>query len=226
MNLIVFDIDETLTMSDYHHKVAYLKTMEEIGVTEINQDWKSYKHHTDSYILKVNYENNLPKKFDFQILSHFEHRMAEIMLTLEPVKEIRGAIKFVDYLKKEKNYALTFATGSLLKPAILKLEQATIWHDIKLISSSNNFFEREEIVKVAIERAKQYYNVVDFENVISIGDGIWDLKTAQNLNVKFIGVGKKNYNDFKKENIKIHTEDWDNFDFENAEKILLNNTST
>jgi len=66
MNLIVFDIDETLTMSDYHHKVAYLKTMEEIGVTEINQDWKNYKHHTDSYILKVNYENNLPKNLTFE----------------------------------------------------------------------------------------------------------------------------------------------------------------
>jgi phosphoglycolate phosphatase-like HAD superfamily hydrolase len=223
MNLIVFDIDETLTKSDYHHKVAYLSSMKEIGVTKINQDWKGYQHHTDSYILKVNYENNLPNKFDFRILSHFEDRMTEIMQILEPVKEISGAIKFVDYLRDEKNYALTFATGSLLKPAILKLEQATIWHDKKLIASSNNFYEREEIVKDAIERAKQYYNVVDFENVISIGDGIWDLKTAQNLNVKFIGVGMKNYNDFKKENIEVHTENWENFDFENAENILLKN---
>lgn len=149
--------------------------------------------------------------------------MTEIIQTLEPIKEVSGAIEFVDYLRKEKNYALTFATGSLLKPAILKLEQANIWHDKRLIASSNNFYEREEIVNDGIERAKQYYNVVAFENVISIGDGIWDLKTAQNLNVKFIGVGMKNYNDFKKENIEVHTENWDNFDFENAENILLKN---
>lgn len=39
MNLIVFDIDETLTKSDYHHKVAYLNSMKEIGVTEVNENW-------------------------------------------------------------------------------------------------------------------------------------------------------------------------------------------
>jgi hypothetical protein len=47
------------------------------------------------------------------------------------------------------------------------------------------------------------------------------MKTAQNLNINFIGVGLKNYKDFKKENIKIHTENWENFDFEAVEKKLV-----
>lgn len=115
---------------------------------------------------------------------------------------------------------MTFATGSLLKPAILKLEQAKIWYDEKLIASSNLFYEREQIVSDSIEKAKKYYCVEEFENIISIGDGIWDLKTAKNLNLKFIGVGLKNYADFKKERIEIHTENWYNFDFENAENKL------
>ena len=221
MNLIVFDIDDTLTKSEYQHQLAYVNSMKEIGVTDINQNWKEYKHHTDSYILKVNYENNLTDNFDFKLLDSFEKRMTEIMKTLEPVKEISGAKNFVNYLREEKNYALTFATGSLLQPAILKLEQANIWHDKNLIASSKEFYEREEIVSDAIEKAKQYFNVTDFENIISIGDGIWDMKTAKNLNISFIGVGTKNYEDFKKENIEVHTENWDNFDFEKAEKKLI-----
>jgi phosphoglycolate phosphatase-like HAD superfamily hydrolase len=220
MNLIVFDIDETLTKSDYQHKTAYLNSMQKIGVTKINQNWKEYKHHTDSYILKENYENNFSQKFDFKLLTDFENKMTEIMQTLETVKEINGANKFVNFLKEEKKYALTFATGSLLKPAILKLEQAKIWYDEKLIASSNHFFEREEIVSDAIEKAKKYYCVEEFENIISIGDGIWDFKTAKNLDLKFIGVGLKNYDDFKKEGIDVHTENWDSFDFENAENKL------
>lgn len=221
MNLIVFDIDDTLTKSAYQHQLAYVNSMKEIGITKINQNWKEYKHHTDSYILKVNYENNLSDKFDFKLLKNFEKIMTEIMKTFEPVKEINGAKNFVDYLRNEKKYALTFATGSLFQPAILKLEQANIWHDKNLVASSNQFYEREEIVSDAIEKAKQYYNVTDFENIISIGDGLWDMKTAKNLNVSFIGVGTKNYEDFKKENIEIHTENWENFDFEIAENKLL-----
>ena len=44
----------------------------------------------------------------------------------------------------------------------------------------------------AIERAKAYYNISKFDEIISVGDGIWDLKTAQNLDLNFIGIGLKN----------------------------------
>ena len=60
MNLIVFDIDDTLTKSEYQHQLAYVNTMKEFGITDINENWREYTHHTDSYILKKNYENNFP----------------------------------------------------------------------------------------------------------------------------------------------------------------------
>jgi len=47
------------------------------------------------------------------------------------------------------------------------------------------------------------------------------MKTAKNLNFSIIGVGTKNYEDFKKENIEILTENWENFHFEIADKKLL-----
>lgn len=220
-NLIVFDIDNTLTKSDDQHIIAYTSSMKAIGIHEINQNWKEYEHHTDSYILKVNYENNLTKRFDLDLIKDFEKNMVEIMQTLAPVQEIEGAKRFVEYLKNEKNYALSFATGSLLQPAILKLEQANVWHDQELIAASNQFYDRESIVSSAIEKARKYYNVTEFDNIISIGDGIWDMKTARNLNLEFIGVGLENYDDFQKENIDVHTENWVKFDFESAENNLL-----
>jgi len=99
MNLIVFDIDNTLTKSAYQHQLAYINSMKEIGITKINQISKEYKHHTDSYIVKVNYKNNLSDKFDFKVLKNFE----KIISTFEPVKEINGAKNFVYYLRNEKN---------------------------------------------------------------------------------------------------------------------------
>ena len=60
-NLIVFDIDDTLTKSEYQHQKAYVDTMVDFGILEINQDWKSYENVTDSFILKENYEMNFKK---------------------------------------------------------------------------------------------------------------------------------------------------------------------
>ena len=122
MNLIVFDIDDTLTKSEYQHQLAYVNSMKEIGITKINQKWNEYKHHTDSYILKVNYESNFDAKFDLETVPSFESKMTKIMQSLADVEEIQGAKVFIDYLRYEKKYALAFATGSFRKPAMLKIK--------------------------------------------------------------------------------------------------------
>lgn len=225
MNLIVFDIDDTLTKSEYQHQLAYVNTMKEFGITKINQNWKDYKHHTDSYILKKNYENNFSKKFDFSFIESFEHRMTELILSLKKVEEVRGAKNIIDYFFNRENYAVSFATGSLLKPALVKLNQSKIKYHSELVIGSNRIFDREGIVKNAIKSAKEFYQVNAFENIISVGDGMWDFKTAQNLGVHFIGIGMKNFADFNKQNIKVHIKDWSEFDLNRAEqKLAIKNT--
>ena len=223
MNLIVFDIDDTLTKSEFQHQLAYVNTMKEFGITEINQNWKTYQHHTDSYILKENFERNLDGGFEFSFIEGFEKRMTELILDLEPVSEILGAAEIIRSLNANYDYALAFATGSLIKPALEKLNQAEIDYDNKLVVGSNQIFEREGIVSEAIQKAKTFYKVGAFDNIISVGDGLWDLKTARNLDVHFIGVGMKNYQGFKKENIKYHTIDWSNFSLSDAENVLFRN---
>jgi len=227
MNLIVFDIDDTLTKSEYQHQLAYVNTMKEFGITTINQNWSEYKHHTDSYILKKNYENNLAEKFDFSFIHDFENRMTELILSLEKVSEINGAKNIINYFNGKTNYAISFATGSLLKPALIKLNQSGIKYKAELVVGSNETYEREGIVEKAIKKAKDFHQVTSFENIISVGDGIWDLKTAQNLGLHFIGIGMKNYADFNDENIKVHIKDWHDFDLNEAEqKLGIINTFT
>ncbi|MCJ8288794.1 MAG: HAD hydrolase-like protein [Crocinitomicaceae bacterium] len=220
MNLIVFDIDDTLTKSEDQHQLAFVKTMKEFGISQINENWKEYAHHTDSYILKENYENNFPKPFEFNFIEDFESRMTELILELSPVTEIKGAKTMIDYLANETDYAISFATGSLLKPAFVKLNQAGINYEEQLLVGSNGIFEREGIVQESIEQAKAFYKVDSFNEIISIGDGIWDLKTARNLGIHFIGIGLKNYADFENEKIKLHIENWTEFRLSEAEEAL------
>jgi phosphoglycolate phosphatase-like HAD superfamily hydrolase len=219
-NLIVFDIDDTLTKSEFQHQLAYVNTMKHFGITEINTHWKTYKHHTDSYILSENYEVNLKRDFTFSFIPDFETKMTEELLKLKQTEEIVGARAIVDFFMNETNYAITFATGSLLQPALVKLKQAGIAHNKDLVVSSNTIFEREGIVTEAITRAKQIYNVETFDSIISIGDGLWDLATARNLEVHFIGIGSKNSEDFKSNNCKVIIDDWTDFDLKAAELEL------
>ena len=225
MNLIVFDIDDTLTKSEYQHQLAYVNTMKEFGITEINQNWNEYKHHTDSFILKENYENNLHEKFDFSFIEKFENRMTELILSLKKVSEIKGAKNIIEFFAIKTDYAISFATGSLLKPAYVKLNQSEIKYNDKLVVGSNGIYEREGIVEKAIERAKDFHQVKSFSNIISVGDGIWDLKTARNLGLHFIGIGMKNYSDFEREGVKVHIKDWNEFDLTQTEqKLGIKNT--
>ena len=83
-NLIVFDIDDTLTKSEYQHQKAYVDTMIDFGISEINQDWKSYENVTDSFILKENYEMNFQKKFDFSFIPKFESKDAALLSAFQP----------------------------------------------------------------------------------------------------------------------------------------------
>jgi len=219
-NLIVFDIDDTLTKSENQHQTAFVNTIKYFGITEVNQNWKTYKNVTDSYILKKNYEFNLNKDFDISFVEDFEKRMVEEFNKQLKTKEIEGASKIVDFFLKETNYAICFATGSLLKPALIKLEQANINFIPDLVEASNSIYTRENIVKSAMQRAEKYFNVHSFKNIISVGDGIWDLKTARNLGVHFLGIRNKSLIDFKQEGIKSHIEDWMHFDFQKVKTAL------
>jgi phosphoglycolate phosphatase-like HAD superfamily hydrolase len=47
---------------------------------------------------------------------------------------------------------------------------------------------REAIVQTAIDRASTWYQCGEFERIVSVGDAVWDIKTARQLNLPFLGV--------------------------------------
>lgn len=204
--LVVFDIDGTLTDSlPLYHKVV-IQSLKLMGIKEVDTDFYSYKYHTDSYTLKFNYENQFNKPFAKKLLNEFENILFSELQKYPDIVEINGAKTCVNNLLKS-NYAITFATGSLLKPAILKMNQCDIWYEESLIATSKISFDRETFVLQAIENAKSYFNVNEFEHIYSVGDGIWDLQTAQRLNLEFIGIGPKNKQQLIELGCKTHFDD-------------------
>jgi phosphoglycolate phosphatase-like HAD superfamily hydrolase len=190
-SLIVFDIDGTLTDSVAIHQKAFKAALRDMGVQDYDANFKTYKHHTDSYIAGKIYENYHHQKFTASKIEAFENCLME-RISNSTVNEILGAKALIDRLKSQSEFEICYATGSLLKPAQFKLDSIGIDYSEKQLVASNHIFERENIVLKAIENAKELYNVNQFERIISVGDGLWDLTTAVRLGVEFIGIGNSN----------------------------------
>jgi phosphoglycolate phosphatase-like HAD superfamily hydrolase len=204
--LIIFDIDGTLTDSlPLYHKVV-IKSLKIMGINDIDTDFNNYKYHTDSYTLKFNYEKYFGKHYSQFLLTEFENILHSELKKYPPISEIKGAKKCIDTLI-ESGFAITFATGSLLKPAKLKLEQCSIWYDESLIATSEISFDRETFVKQSISNAMSFYQIDHFDKIYSIGDGVWDLQTAERLDLDFIGIGQKNKKQLIELGCKIYFDD-------------------
>jgi len=192
-HLAVFDIDGTLTDSVPVFQAAYTEALQPFKFEVIDTNWGDYEHHTDSWIFQKIYRTNhgrLPdaaarKRFSDELLRVYSHAIRE-----KPVLEIPGAARFIEFLENKTPWAIAFATGSLEPPARLKLDACVIPYGEATLATSSDFLTREDIVGAAIEGAKKHYGCNHFKTVISFGDGLWDFKTAQNMNLHFIGIGE------------------------------------
>jgi phosphoglycolate phosphatase-like HAD superfamily hydrolase len=191
-SLIVFDIDGTLTDSVFIHQAAFRFALDAFGFAEYNTHWGSYLHHTDSYIFSEIFKTQKNRGPNEKELSDFEGILFnKIIADLKGnfIQEIHGATKFVNTLQ-EAGYDIVYATGSLTRPAKLKLEHIGIKIEEQLLISSNTIHSREELVNLAIEKAGKFHQR-EYLKIISIGDGLWDLKTADNLRIEFVGIANK-----------------------------------
>jgi phosphoglycolate phosphatase-like HAD superfamily hydrolase len=215
--LIVFDIDGTLTESVEIHQKGFIDALTQLGVKKIDSNFKAYKHHTDSFIAKVIYEKDKNTPFSDIEIGKFEAHLLNFIQNY-PIAEITGAKKTVEQIEAETDFGICYATGSLLKPAKYKLDSIGLKYNSEQLIASNNIEDRESIVLKAIESAKSFYKTEKFERIISVGDGLWDLKTAQNLNLEFIGIGSKNKELMINNGMENYFEDLTNFEIKNIEQ--------
>lgn len=192
--LAVFDVDGTLTDSVAVHQAAFILALEQTGLKGFDTNWNNYTEHTDSFIFKTIFEDQMQRSIADSDMEDFENALLgfiENMTQRQPVCEIKGARFFLDQLDKLNDVDIVFATGSLRKPAHLKLRQADIPINNELLVCANTIFVRDELVAKAIQQAKEHYGVSHYDQVFSFGDGIWDLQTAQSLSIDFVGINSE-----------------------------------
>jgi len=194
MKLAIFDIDGTLTNTNTVDGECFVEAFADVhGVTGINTDWSDYPHTTDSGItLRIFQERwgRAPETSEITKLKQHFATLLQSQFATNPTlfAEIPGASKMFDRLRRETAWAVAIATGCWSESANLKLEAAGIHVDGVPIACADDSLSREEILQAAVSKALERYGQKSFERIVSIGDGVWDVRTALHLNFAFLGI--------------------------------------
>lgn len=189
--LYIFDIDGTLTDSVCLHQASYLHAYSVFELPNLNTEWNSYIHHTDSWIFGEAFRQSLGRsptsderiRFIDALIAHFDRNLSGSVIA-----EIPGAKKFLFDVVAAPNTAYAFATGSYREPALRKLASLGVAYRPDLLITASEYETREEIVLNAIASAKRIFDVETFGQIVSLGDGYWDLVTAKKLGLEFVGI--------------------------------------
>ncbi len=191
--LVLFDVDGTLTGSFDLDSATYLDALREtFGFDGVSDDWSSYRHVTDAGILAEVCEMKWGRAPDAGEAVRFEDCYLSLLKArLEAVgglKEIAGAGEILRLVGAKERYRIAYATGAWKRAALCKLESAGLPTFVPA-EFSDDALSREEICTLAQRLAAQRYGET-FARVVSVGDGVWDVRTASRLGYGFVGIAR------------------------------------
>jgi phosphoglycolate phosphatase-like HAD superfamily hydrolase len=192
MQLVMFDIDGTLTESNDLDDQSYLQALSEVfGFSKVSSDWTSYSHVTDACILKEVCQQQLGRVPFLAEVEVFQKRFLELLAegtaASGDIKPVSGALKMLTWLMESSNHAVAYAGGAWAESAIFKLQSAHLpIHHIPYAFSDDDD-SREGIIAVALARAEKHYGQ-SFSNIVYIGDGVWDVRSARKSGYAFVGI--------------------------------------
>jgi phosphoglycolate phosphatase-like HAD superfamily hydrolase len=197
MNLVMLDIDGTLTQSyEYDREIFGIAIAEVLECPLVNADLNGY---IDKTSLGVTIEaiqrvtGNVPKARQIEevkskVLRYFEKMYLEGPGTF---CEVPGASIFLERLRNLEEVGVAIATGCWRREAIFKLQASGLDVNGIPMATSDDDRNRQRIMKIATERALEFYGCPTFERVVYLGDGPWDLQASRTLGYRFIGIGPR-----------------------------------
>jgi len=192
MQLVMFDIDGTLTASNRADDACFVQASADVfGFTQVDSDWSTYPHCTDTGILATLCERRLGRPPAAAEVAAMQARLVELLMAAaerEPILEIPGAAVLVERLLADPARAVSLASGAWEISARLKLASA----GLRLPGVAGAFAEngpaREAIMGASYELAARACGRRAFDSVIYIGDGVWDVRASKNLGWPCLGI--------------------------------------
>ncbi len=191
--LAVFDVDGTLTQTSQVDDRCYIRAVREtLGVEGMSTDWSSYEHSTDNAIAAELYRRHRRREATVSELAALRDRFAGLVreeAERDPAlfREVPGAAALLGELPR-RGWQVAIATGGWTPSARCKLARAGIPHETIAAAFACDARPREAIIRIAAHRAAERAGIVDFERIVYLGDGTWDVQACRRAAIPFVGV--------------------------------------
>jgi len=195
MNLVMLDIDGTLTLSyEYDREIFGLAIAEVLGCQPVDADLYGYVDKTSTGVTREaiqRFTGRSPgtgeiKEVKRRVLWHLK---SMYRASPEIFIEVPGASRFLEQLRKHSGTGISIATGCWRSEALFKLRASGLSVDGIPLATSDDNRERQRIMEISARRARNFYACAGFERVVYLGDGPWDLQFSSALGFAFIGIG-------------------------------------
>lgn len=195
MIFVIFDIDGTLTRTNYIDELCldktYMHFLEKKQADFVSESFSNVDSEisTGLYIQKHGKKPN-QAFFDEMIYFFLKQLQNHYSSNPEYFLSVPGANNILKSLFSDPHFGIGIATGGWRLTAKYKLEKAGIDYKNYPISSAEDSLSREGIIQNTINKLKEKHGEPD--KIIYVGDGEWDLRASKNLNIKFVGIDAEN----------------------------------
>lgn len=195
MDLVIFDLDGTLTQTDTLDDRVYRQAIKEALDLTCPDNWEGFSHQTATGLLaelmvKEKEKDLTPKDHD-KTRDHFLDLMMDALMDMD-VDQLAtdGGQDLVTNLLDSDQHMVAISTGGWGPAACFKLSSAGYDIADMVMATGDDDFDRMEILMLARERAEERLpEGQSFDQIIYVGDNQWDKLAAEGLGWQFIGVG-------------------------------------
>jgi phosphoglycolate phosphatase-like HAD superfamily hydrolase len=197
MNLVMLDIDGTLTQSyEYDREIFGLAIGEVLGCPPVDADLNGYVDKTSLGVTQEAIQRctgRCPEAEEIEDVKRRVLRYLEKMYRESPrtFGEVPGASRFLERLRKLDGVEIAIATGCWRSEALFKLRASGLNIDDIPMATSDDNRDRKRIMEIAAGRAREFHSCPGFERVVYLGDGPWDLQASRSLGYGFVGIGSR-----------------------------------
>jgi phosphoglycolate phosphatase len=197
MKLILFDLDGTILLSGGAGARAVNRACKKIHGIEDVMDRIMPDGKTDTAILREIFRA-IEKDFSpDQVNGLFKEYLIFLKEEVANSTEYRvmpGIPELIRALYERDNIIIGIATGNIEEAALIKLERSGLSHYFKFGGFGSDFENREELIRIAIERGEKFLNYErEFESVFVIGDTPLDVFHARAAGAKTVAVATGSY---------------------------------
>jgi phosphoglycolate phosphatase-like HAD superfamily hydrolase len=164
------------------------------SIYDLNTNWMEYEHVTDLGVLYGVFRSTFRRLPERNEIANFADYFVGLLRERHAINndgfgQIPGAGSLLAKLTNHAEWRVAIATGCLEVSAKFKLHTAGLPANEIPAAYSEDGPSREAIVRAAIERAKERYGERTFQRIVSVGDTVWDVRTARRLELPFVGIG-------------------------------------